>query len=83
MSYQATTGNVSLQIKNIGPGDEGEYTCTAQNQYGEAVCAVYIQTEGMEAIYTLLRRSHHDHESLSMKTEEKKTAHRRTVFIQA
>ena len=26
---------VSLLIKAIGPGDEGEYTCTALNPYGE------------------------------------------------
>ncbi|CAG0890532.1 unnamed protein product [Cyprideis torosa] len=45
MSYTPASGAVSLQIKNIGPGDEGEYTCTARNQYGEAVCAVFIQTE--------------------------------------
>lgn len=47
MSYNEQTGNVSLVIKQIGPGDEGEYTCTARNRYGEAICSVYIQPEGM------------------------------------
>lgn len=46
MSYIENTGDVSLLIRNIGPGDEGEYTCTARNQYGEAICSVYIQPEG-------------------------------------
>lgn len=34
MSYDENTGNVTLQINQIGPGDEGEYTCNARNQYG-------------------------------------------------
>ncbi|XP_037947834.1 titin-like [Teleopsis dalmanni] len=46
MSYNEATGEVSLLINQIGPGDEGEYTCTARNQYGEAICSVYIQPEG-------------------------------------
>ncbi|XP_026832432.1 titin isoform X1 [Drosophila erecta] len=46
MSYNEATGDVSLLINQIGPGDEGEYTCTARNQYGEAICSVYIQPEG-------------------------------------
>lgn len=46
MTYDEHTGNVSLLINRIGPGDEGEYTCTARNQYGEAICSVYIQPEG-------------------------------------
>ncbi|XP_033606475.1 titin isoform X1 [Cryptotermes secundus] len=46
MKYEEGTGNVSLLINHIGPGDEGEYTCTARNQYGEAICSVYIQPEG-------------------------------------
>ncbi|KAK0090259.1 hypothetical protein PV325_001954 [Microctonus aethiopoides] len=46
MSYDDRTGNVTLQINQIGPGDEGEYTCNARNQYGEAICSVYIQPEG-------------------------------------
>ena len=46
MKYDEHTGKVSLLISIIGPGDEGEYTCRATNQYGEAVCTVYIQPEG-------------------------------------
>lgn len=45
-SYNIATGEVSLLITQIGPGDEGEYTCCARNQYGEAICSVYIQPEG-------------------------------------
>ena len=35
MSYDDKTGAVTLQINQIGPGDEGEYTCSAKNQYGK------------------------------------------------
>lgn len=40
MSYDEKTGAVTLQINQIGPGDEGEYTCSAKNQYGEAVSRI-------------------------------------------
>lgn len=46
MMYDQQTGNVVLTINQIGPGDEGEYTCSARNQYGEAICSVFIQPEG-------------------------------------
>lgn len=46
MTYNDVTGDISLLINQIGPGDEGEYTCTARNQFGEAICSVYIQPEG-------------------------------------
>jgi titin len=46
MSYNPTTGDVSLLIKQIGPGDEGEYTCKVKNTVGEAICSVFIQSEG-------------------------------------
>ncbi|XP_043190339.1 titin-like isoform X4 [Amphibalanus amphitrite] len=45
LRHNQQTGEVSLLISRIGPGDEGEYTCMATNQYGEAVCTVYIQPE--------------------------------------
>ncbi|XP_033210459.1 titin [Belonocnema kinseyi] len=46
MTYNSQSGIVKLQINQIGPGDEGEYTCNAKNQYGEAICSVHIQPEG-------------------------------------
>lgn len=45
MSYDPQSGNVGLVIDSIGPGDEGEYTCCARNEFGEAICAVFIQPE--------------------------------------
>ena len=48
MKYDSSTGQVSLLINAIGPGDEGEYTCTAVNKFGEAICTVYIQPEGKQ-----------------------------------
>lgn len=46
MSYNEQTGDVSLLIRQIGPEDIGEYTCFAANDFGEAICSVYIQFEG-------------------------------------
>ena len=37
-------------IKASGPGDEGEYTCTALNPYGEAICTVYISPEATKSV---------------------------------
>ena len=50
MVYDDASGKVSLQIRGIGPGDEGEYTCTALNPYGEAICTVYISPEATKAV---------------------------------
>lgn len=56
--YDQQTGNVVLTINQIGPGDEGEYTCSARNQYGEAICSVFIQPEGK--IKLIIRRIYAD-----------------------
>lgn len=48
MTYNQTTGDVTLTINQIGPGDEGEYTCRARNAVGEAICSVFIQPEGFQ-----------------------------------
>jgi hypothetical protein len=50
MLYDDMSGKVSLLIKSIGPGDEGEYTCTALNPYGEAICTVYISPEATKQV---------------------------------
>lgn len=48
LTYNESTGDVTFQINQIGPGDEGEYVCNAKNQYGAAICSVYISPEGMQ-----------------------------------
>ena len=52
MTYNQTTGEVTLMINQIGPGDEGEYTCRARNAVGEAICSVFIQPEGFPTQFT-------------------------------
>lgn len=44
MSYDEKTGAVTLQINQIGPGDEGEYTCSAKNQYGKSFLKTFFKT---------------------------------------
>ena len=55
MLYDEVSGKVSLQIRSIGPGDEGEYTCTALNPYGEAICTVYISPEATKQVEDRLK----------------------------
>ena len=33
-SFDPSSGEVALLIREIGPGDEGVYCCTASNAYG-------------------------------------------------
>jgi hypothetical protein len=64
MTYEESSGRVSLLIKSIGPGDEGEYTCTALNPYGEAICTVYISPEATKQVKKS-RSGHKLHKSKS------------------
>jgi hypothetical protein len=66
MIYDENSGKVSLMIKTIGPGDEGEYTCTALNPYGEAICTVYISPEATKQVKKS-RSGHKLHKSSSNK----------------
>ncbi|KAE8746083.1 hypothetical protein FOCC_FOCC007207 [Frankliniella occidentalis] len=68
MKYEEQTGNVSLLINQIGPGDEGEYTCSARNQYGEAICSVYIQPEGQPQLGGYQRQVEQTYESTQQTT---------------
>jgi hypothetical protein len=65
MMYDEASGKVSLLIKAIGPGDEGEYTCTALNPYGEAICTVYISPEATNKQVKKSRSGHKLHKSKS------------------
>lgn len=50
VKFNEQTGESSLLISRLQKEDEGEYTCSASNQYGEAVCNVLIQTDGAPAM---------------------------------
>ena len=42
-NYDETTGRVRLVIENLGPGDEGQYECRADNQYGDSTCSILVR----------------------------------------
>merc|ERR1712130_246530 len=67
------SGKVSLLIKAIGPRDEGEYTCTALNPYGEAICTVYISPEATKAV----KKSRSSH-----KISKSKSGHDQQMVLQ-
>lgn len=67
MTYNPQTGYVSLLIRKIGPGDEGEYTCKAVNRVGEAICSVFIQPEGAP---TPQLQQHQQHQMHTIKQQQ-------------
>lgn len=42
MAYNEASGDVILQINQIGPGDEGEYTCSARNPLGNLLKSINL-----------------------------------------
>ena len=40
--YDEKTGRVCLIIEDLGPGDEGEYQCRADNPYGDSTCTIKV-----------------------------------------
>merc|ERR1711936_924798 len=43
-SYHPPSGQVTLAIDDLGPGDEGEYACKAENPWGDTTCTLVIIT---------------------------------------
>jgi len=43
--YDEKTGRVCLVIEDLGPGDEGDYQCRADNPYGDSTCTITINPE--------------------------------------
>jgi len=44
-SFDPANGRVTLMLSDVGPGDEGIYTCTASNPYGESTCSINLNPE--------------------------------------
>ena len=40
--YDEQTGRVCLVIPDLGPGDEGDYMCRADNPYGDSTCTITV-----------------------------------------
>jgi len=45
LHYDPSSGDVSLTIRNLGPGDEGEYCCTISNAYGSVSATLSVNPE--------------------------------------
>ncbi|XP_023347021.1 contactin-5 [Eurytemora carolleeae] len=45
VSFDPNNGRVTLMLSDVGPGDEGVYTCTASNPYGESSCTINLSAE--------------------------------------
>jgi len=45
VSYDKNNGRVTLMLSDVGPGDEGVYSCTAKNPYGESTCTLNLNPE--------------------------------------
>lgn len=52
--FQDTEGVCYLGLSEVFPEDAGEFTCTAINRLGEAVCAASLVVEGI-IVYTVNR----------------------------
>jgi len=49
VSFEPSKGSVTLMLSDVGPGDEGVYTCTAINPYGESTCTLNLDPEGKKS----------------------------------
>ena len=56
--YDEHTGRVCLVIPDLGPGDEGDYMCRADNPYGDSTCTITVSHYGnLEKIAACLTTS--------------------------
>merc|ERR1712059_73770 len=45
VSYDSATGLVRMVVSDLGPGDEGQYDCRADNVYGDTTCSIVISPD--------------------------------------
>jgi len=43
--YDANSGQVVLVIRDLGPGDEGQYTCSVSNDYGSVTATLKVNPD--------------------------------------
>merc|ERR1719320_492244 len=55
--YDEKSGKVTLVIENLGPGDEGQYECRADNPYGDSTCTIAITPEVTQRSIVLPKHS--------------------------
>jgi len=46
LSYDMDSGRISLLIRDLGPGDEGTYSCTVSNAYGKTTATLSVNPDG-------------------------------------
>ena len=43
--YDPESGQVNLTIRDLGPGDEGQYSCTVSNDYGSVTATLNVNPD--------------------------------------
>ena len=43
--YEPSSGQITLQIRDLGPGDEGQYSCTVSNDYGSVTATLNVNPD--------------------------------------
>ena len=43
--YEPASGQITLQIRDLGPGDEGQYSCTVSNDYGSVTATLNVNPD--------------------------------------
>ena len=52
--YDPQSGQITLQIRDLGPGDEGQYSCTASNDYGSVTAHLNLNPDINNVKYRVL-----------------------------